>query len=224
MERQEEEAIRERREAARRRTRDLLLERAKQRLLNIAAAAAASTAGTSSSSNSNLSSNAAESSGQLQTSSGAEGGEVDGRGQCSLRRGEGQQCAAARKVATAATSCEGGEGAAPAMAMTAPPAGTPLYAQETWAARHNKVHLMHWTQSTLYSTDFRGSSVQPLVIATLVTFANKQCGLKPEPILFLRVVTLGLAFPPSHGTGGAQGKQGISHARAEGEGRKGIVV
>eukprot|EP00752_Nemacystus_decipiens_P007052 g6322.t2 len=137
MERQEEEVKAQRREAARRRTRDILLERAKQRLLTVAVAAATSTAASSFCSNSISSSNAAESSGKRQASR-AEGGSG---GRCSSRDRGGQQDAAtvASKVATVSASCEAGVGAAPTIALTALSAGTPLYAQDTWAARHSKV-------------------------------------------------------------------------------------
>lgn len=147
MERQEEEAKAQRQEAARRRTRDLLLERAKQRLLAVAIAAAASTAGTLSPSNSNASSIATGSSGKCQTSSGVEGGGDDIRGQRSSRGDGGQQdvVTASRKISTVTTSCEGGVGTTPTIAMAALSAGTPLYAQETWAARYSKVYFVYCT-------------------------------------------------------------------------------
>lgn len=50
---------------------------------------------------------------------------------------------AGQGVPTPTASCEGGAGvavaAAAAMTMAAMSAGVPLYAQETWAARHSKV-------------------------------------------------------------------------------------
>lgn len=157
MERQEEEAKAQRREAARRRTRDVLLERAKQRLLTVAIAAATSAAATSSISNPNSSSIAAGSRGEYQASSRAEGGVDDGREQHMSQAEGGQRGAAtaAREVATATTSCEGSVGAAIATAaLTALSAGTPLYAQETWAARHSKVCVHHGKSKHCGTTSF----------------------------------------------------------------------
>lgn len=149
MERQEEEAKAQRREAARRRTRDLLLERAKQRLLAIAAAASTASASTSSAAVTGSAGGTASSpqaepvsifdgcSHRAQANPPAVAGESDdGAGV----KGEG---AAAAASFLPARDGAGGAGAAAAVAAVAAAAalsaGIPLYAQETWAARHSKV-------------------------------------------------------------------------------------
>ncbi|CAM9140398.1 unnamed protein product [Ectocarpus fasciculatus] len=127
MERQEEEAKAQRREAARRRTRDLLLERAKQRLLAVAAAAAG-VAGANSATTTGIGHKSDEA------------GDVSAAARETLHQGRG---GAGQGALAPTTSCEGGAGvavaAAAAMTMAAMSAGVPLYAQETWAARHSKV-------------------------------------------------------------------------------------
>lgn len=153
MERQQEEAKGQRREAARRRTRDLLLERAKQRLLAIAAAASTATASASSA--------VATGEGVGVSSSPQAGTDfvVDG---CSRmiqgdppaiggESGDGEDVKGRGVVAAAASapSREGGGGVGTAAAVAAVAAaaalsaGLPLYAQDTWAARHSKVCQVH---------------------------------------------------------------------------------
>lgn len=121
MARQEQEAKTRRREEARRRTRDLLLERAKQRL-HAAAAAAATAVSAATTTATAAGAGIPRSIGGI-LSEGTEGsndgvpavGSVGG-----VRKAEG------------ATSLWDVGGRA---------AGVPLYAQETWAARHSKVEL-----------------------------------------------------------------------------------
>lgn len=125
MQRQEEEAKVQRRQAARRRTRDILLERAKQRLLAATSKAIVVDA---------LNPHAAQSS-QKQSSTGGISGVKTGDDSrvCSAPgQGIGDEKGCGGDAEKEDNEARGG----------GVEAKIPLYAQDTWAARLNKVHAL----------------------------------------------------------------------------------